>query len=86
MSGMLCCKREKAGTDPAATSESVLPKMKASWDQTFQRAAETGTALALPQHTKEVIEKVAKLEEDILSLEKAGGTEIQVIVERKSKS
>lgn len=59
--------------------------MKASWDHTFQRAAETETALALSQHTKEVTEKAAKLEEDILSLEKVGGTEIQAIVERKKQ-
>ena len=72
--------RGKTGTDPAATSKSVLPKMKASWDQTFQRAAETGTTMALPQHTKEVIEKAAKREEDILSPGKVGGTEIQAIL------
>ena len=36
--------------------------MRAVWGQTYQRTAGTGAALPLPQHTKEAVEKAAKLE------------------------
>ena len=86
MPGMLSCKgKNKTASDPAAASKNVLPNMKAASEQTYLRAAETGTTMALPQHTKEVVEKAAKLEEDIQSLEKIGGAEIQTIVERKKQ-
>ena len=70
--GCSAAKGKKAGTE-AAAPKSVLPKMKAVWDQMFLRAAETGAALPLLQHTKEAVEKAAKLEEDIQSLENIGG-------------
>ena len=86
VSGMLSRKGKQTGTDPAATSKSVLPKMKASWDQTFQRAAETGATLAFSQHTKEVIEKAAKLEEDIHSLGKLEGQKSKQLSSGKKRA
>ena len=57
--------------------------MKAISEQTYLRAAETGSTMALPQQSQEIVDKAAKLEEDIKNLEKIGGTEILAIAEKK---
>ena len=75
---------EKNGTDQAAAQpRSVLPKMKAASEQTYLRAVETGATMALPQQTQELVQKAAKLEEDIRNCEQIGGEDILAIAEKK---
>ena len=61
----------------------MLPKMKAVSEQTYLRAAETGATMALQQQSQEIVQKAAKLEEDIKNCEKIGGPEITAIAEKK---
>ena len=64
---------------------SLLPKMKATTDQTYLRAAANGAAMALPQQTQEVILKAAKLEEFIKECEKHGDEDSMAMAEKKKQ-
>ena len=61
--------------------KSVLPKMKAVSEATFQRAAEEGGSLSLPQHTKDAVARAATLEKEIGNLAQVTGA--QELLEQK---
>ncbi len=75
--GCFAAKTKKTGNEQdQATAKSMLPKMKAASEQTYLRAAETGSAMALPQQSQEIVEKAAKLEEDIKNCERSVGQKL----------
>ena len=83
--GCHAARDKKTASEPGLATESFLPKMKAVTEQTILRAAETGHAMALPQHTQEIAEKTTKPEDEILKLGKIEGSGIAEILERKKK-
>ena len=72
--------------EPAA-AKSLLPKLKATTEATFLRAAQSNDAagsLTLPPQTKEAVDKATKLQEDISKLEGVEGAE--EVLEAKKKA
>ena len=80
------CAAPRKKEEPAA-AKSLLPKLKATTEATFLRAAQSNDAagsLTLPPQTKEAVDKANKLQEDISKLEGVEGAE--EVLEAKKKA